>query len=118
MVEEVGNGPGGIASVVSALLALYIKIPALFSLVLVLLGIAATCYWTIGLAISLEFGNEQDRPTYVGMSNTLISPSTKIAPLIGGFLADTFGYLVTFITSAVFGLIAVVTLGVLVKDPA
>lgn len=109
---------GGIASILSAVLALYIKIPTLFSLVFILFGIAATCYWTIGLAISLEFGNEQNRPVYVGMSNTLISPSTIIAPLAGGLLADAFGYPVTFITSAVFGLIAVVTLAVLVRDPA
>jgi MFS family permease len=109
---------GGIASVISAILAILIKNPTLFSLVFILFGIAATCYWTIGLAISLEFGNEKDRPTYVGMSNTLIAPATIIAPLVGGLLADSFGYPVTFITSAVFGMIAVITLGMLVKDPA
>jgi MFS family permease len=109
---------GGIAAVISAMLALFIQNPMLFSLVFVLFGIAATCFWTIGLAISLEFGNEQDRPTYVGMSNTLISPSAIIAPLLGGFLADTYGYPVTFITSAIFGLIAVITLALLVKDPS
>ena len=51
------------------------------------------------------------------MSNTLIAPSTMLAPLLGGFLADSFGYPVTFITSAVFGLIAVVTLMLMVNDP-
>ncbi len=109
---------GGVAAILSALLALLIKDSTLFSLVFILEGIALTCYWTIGLAISLEFGNEYDRPTYVGMTNTLVSPSTILAPLVGGFLADSFGYPTSFVTSAVCGLIAVFTLGVLVKDPS
>jgi MFS family permease len=109
---------GGIAAVISAILALMIHDPILFSLVFILNGIANTGFWTIGLAISLEFGEEKDRPTYVGMSNSLISPSTILAPLLGGFLADAFGYPVTFVVSAVFGILAVITLSVLVKDPA
>jgi len=109
---------GGSAAILSALLALLIKDSTLFSLVFILEGIALTCYWTIGLAISLEFGNEHDRPTYVGMTNTLVSPSTILAPLVGGFLADAFGFPITFVTSAACGLIAVFTLGILVKDPS
>lgn len=108
---------GGIAAAISAILALVIKNPALFSLVFILNGIANTCFWTMGLAISLEFGNEIDKPTYVGMSNSLISPSTILAPLMGGLLADAFGYPTTFIVSALFGLISVITLSILVKDP-
>jgi MFS family permease len=109
---------GGIAAAISAILALVIKDSALFALVFILNGVANTCFWTMGLAISLEFGSEADKPTYVGMSNSLISPSTILAPLIGGLLADAFGYPVTFIFSAIFGIIAVVTLSILVKDPA
>jgi MFS family permease len=108
---------GGVASVFSAILALVIKDPGLFSLVFILNGIAATCFWTIGLAISFEFGKESQRPTYVGMSNSLIAPSTILAPLMGGFLADSFGYPTTFVVSAVFGVISIFTLIALVKDP-
>ena len=109
---------GGLAAATSSLLALIIKDTTAFSLVFILYGISATCFWTIGMAISLEFGNEQDRPTYVGMTNTLISPSTILVPLLGGFLADFFGYPVTFIVSAFFGIISAMTLAWLVKDPA
>jgi MFS family permease len=109
---------GGACAVVSALLALTVTNPNLFALVFILNGIANTSYWTIGMTISLEFGNEVTRPTYVGMSNTLIAPSTILAPLLGGVLADIFSYPVTFIVSAVFGILAAVMLGLLVKDPA
>ena len=109
---------GGITAVASAILALIIKDPALFSLVFILNGIANTCFWTIGLAISLEFGQESNRPTYVGMSNSLIAPSTILAPFLGGLLADGFGYHMTFIVSALLGLISIITLSMLVKDPA
>ncbi len=108
---------GSLSSAVSALLALVIKDSNLFAIPFILFGIAATAFWTIGITISLEFGEEIQRPTYVGMANTLISPATILAPLIGGILADSLGYPVTFITSAVLALISAVILVVLVKDP-
>ena len=108
---------GSAVSSISAILALLIKQPDLFALVFILMGIGGTAFWTIGLTISLEFGTEEQRPTYVGMANSLIAPSAILAPLLGGFLADSFGYPVTFIASAVFGLIAMMTLAALVNDP-
>jgi MFS family permease len=108
---------GSAVSALSAVLALLIKNPDLFVLVFILMGIGGTAFWTIGLTISLEFGPESQRPTYVGMANTLIAPSAIIAPLLGGFLADAFGYPVTFIVSAIFGVISMLTLTLLVKDP-
>ncbi len=108
---------GSAVSALSAILALLIKQPDLFVLVFILMGIGGTAFWTIGLTISLEFGTETQRPTYVGMANTLIAPSAILAPLFGGFLADSFGYPVTFMTSAIFGVISMVTLSLLVKDP-
>ena len=106
---------GSAASILSAVLALVIKQPDLFAIVFILMGIGNTAFWTIGITMSLEFGSEEQRPTYVGMANTLISPSTILAPLLGGFLADSFGYPVTFLISAIFGSIAIVIMVILVK---
>jgi MFS family permease len=108
---------GSAVSAISAVLALIIKQPELFVLVFILMGIGGAAFWTIGLTISLEFGTEAQRPTYVGMANTLIAPSAILAPLLGGFLADSFGYPVTFIASAIFGLISMITLSLMVNDP-
>jgi MFS family permease len=108
---------GSISAAASACIALVVKEADLFYLVFILTGIAATAFWTIGITISLEFGDESQRPTYVGMANTLISPATMLAPLLGGLLADSFGYSVTFITSAALALVSSLILVVLVKDP-
>ncbi len=108
---------GSLSSAASALLALIIRDTNLFALVFILFGVAATAFWTIGITISLEFGEEIQRPTYVGMANTMISPATILAPLIGGILADSLGYPVTFVTSAVLALVSTVVLAALVRDP-
>ena len=108
---------GTLSTAGSAILALLIKDLNWFSLVFILTGVASTAFWTIGITISLEFGDESQRPTYVGMANTLISPATILAPLIGGVLADGFGYATTFITSSVVAIIAGIILILLVHDP-
>ena len=87
-----------------------------FYLVFILDGIANTAFWTIGMAFSMDFGPEDERPTYVGMSNTLIAPATILAPFLGGWLADKSGYPATFITSAVMGLLTAVLLHFFVHD--
>lgn len=108
---------GSFVAATSSVLAFLIKDPAWFALVFICSGIAGTAYWTIGLTLSLEFGEESQRPTYVGMANTLIAPATILAPLLGGLLADSLGYPVMFITSAVFALGATIVLLFLVRDP-
>lgn len=109
---------GSLCSVLSAVFALFIKDANLFSIVFILCGVANTAFWTIGMTLSLEFGDESLRPTYVGMSNTLIAPSTILAPLLGGILADAFGYSTTFIVSIVLGIISVFVLTAFVRDPS
>jgi MFS family permease len=83
----------------------------------ILSGLASVAYWTIGMAITVEFGNEETRPTYIGLSNTLVAPATIIAPLIGGWIADAAGFQTTFMVSAVGGVIIAILLLWLVRDP-
>ena len=85
--------------------------------VFILSGLANVAYWTIGMAITMEFGSEETRPTYIGLSNTLVAPFTIIAPLIGGWIAQTAGFQTTFMVSAVGGLVIAVLLFWLVRDP-
>ncbi len=85
--------------------------------VFILSGLANVAYWTIGMAITVEFGSEATRPTYIGLSNTLVAPFTIIAPLIGGWIAETAGFQATFMVSAVGGLVIAVLLFWLVRDP-
>jgi MFS family permease len=108
---------GALATSVSALLAWLAPSLSWFVVVFILAGIANTAFWTITMAMILDFGTEAERPTYVGMANTLISPGAILAPLLGGWLADAAGYPVTFITAAVAGIITALLLMFLVRDP-
>jgi MFS family permease len=80
-------------------------------------GLANVAYWTIGMAMTVEFGTEAERPIYIGMSNTLIAPATILAPLLGGVIADMAGYQTTFMISVIGGLLAAAMLVFLIKDP-
>lgn len=88
-----------------------------FYLVMILTGIAYTALWTIMIAFTLQFGTDQSRPTYVGMANTLIAPFTILAPLLGGWLANLTSYQTVFAVSFGFGLVSILALHFLVKDP-
>jgi MFS family permease len=108
---------GAVATSISALLAWQAPGLSWFVVVFILAGIANTAFWTITMAMVLDFGTEIERPTYVGMANTLISPGAILAPLLGGWLADTAGYPVTFITAAFAGVITAGILIFLVREP-
>lgn len=109
---------GSVAALFSAGLAAIAPNLSWFVVIFILAGIANTIFWTIGLAFSLEFGTEEERPTYVGLANTLIAPSAILAPLLGGLLADNFSYPTTFFTSAVFSLISALFIIAFVKNPS
>jgi MFS family permease len=108
---------GAIAASLSALTALLAPSLGWFVLVYILAGIANVAIWTIGLAMMLEFGQEAERPVYIGMANTLIAPVTILAPILGGWLADSVSFQATFLVSTVSGLITAGILHTLLRDP-
>lgn len=87
-------------------------------LAFVLAGIGNVGIWTIGMTMTVEFGTDQDRPFYIGLVNTLISPAALIAPFIGGILADAVGFEATFTLAAVASIITALILLVVVRDPS
>jgi predicted MFS family arabinose efflux permease len=106
------------AALISALIAAFSPSLGWFYVVFILTGIANTAFWTVGIAYSLEFGPEEERPIYVGMANTLIAPAAILAPMLGGWLADLTGYKITFIVSALASLVTILILHCLLRDPA
>jgi MFS family permease len=88
-----------------------------FYLVFAISALANVAYWTIGMVLVVEFGSEAERPMYIGMSNTLVAPFTIIAPILGGWIADVFGYQTTFMLSAIGGVVVTLMMIFLVKDP-
>ena len=66
---------------------------------------------------AMEFGPEEDRPTYIGMSKTLTGPFFLLAPLIGGSLVQFWGYKSMFLTALILSIISFSIIKFLVKDP-
>jgi MFS family permease len=108
---------GALAAAVSASLAWLAPDMTWFYLVFILAGVANVAFWTTGITLTLEFGTEAERPAYIGLANTLVAPGTILAPLVGGWLADSAGYPAAFLASAVCGLFTALILHVTVQDP-
>jgi MFS family permease len=113
MVMEIG----ALAAAASASLAWWAPDMAWFYLVFILAGVANVAFWTIGITLTLEFGAEAERPAYIGLANTLVAPGTILAPLVGGWLADSAGYPAAFLASVASGLLTALILHVMVQDP-
>ncbi len=108
---------GTVATIVGMLLAMGAQGVAWFYPIFILAGVANVAAWTVPLSMTLEFGTESQRPAYIGLSNTLVAPSTFIAPILAGFLIDTVSYEVAFLASAIAGIATLLVLVVGVKDP-
>jgi MFS family permease len=76
----------------AALVAWVAPSTAWLALTFVLLGAYLAAESVSSLIIILEFCAPQDRPTYIGLTNTLLAPVFILAPLIGGWLATIAGY--------------------------
>jgi MFS family permease len=107
---------GALSGFLSVLIALLAEDINWFYLVMVFSGIASTAFYTIVLAYSLEFGTESERATYVGLGNTLIAPFAIIAPLLGGWMADAFGFSSTFTLAAVAGILTFLILQLFMQE--
>jgi MFS family permease len=108
---------GAVAAMFSSMLAWSASSITWFFPIFFLSGLANVSIWTTGMAMTVDFSNEADRPFYIGLSQTLTAPATIIAPLIGGWIADTTGFMPTFAIST---LLSIVMMGILilaVKDP-
>jgi MFS family permease len=107
---------GMIAAAVSAGIAIWAPSVGWFYLVYALAGIANVAVWTIALAMTLEFGQEHEKPSYIGMANTLIAPTAFFIPLFAGWLADNAGYQAAFLATAIGAIATMLVLGFIMQD--
>jgi MFS family permease len=108
---------GAFAVVISSAVAWFAPSIHWFYLVFIMTGLANVSYWTIGMAMTVQYGTEAERPVYIGLSNTLIAPATIIAPLLGGWIVDSAGFIPTFSISIALSIVMICILIFLVKDP-
>ena len=53
-----------------------------------------------------EFTGFENRPTYIGLANTIPGVAGTLAPLIGGWLAGAVSYQAMFVLAAVIGIVS------------
>jgi len=108
---------GAASAVLSSLLAWFAPSLAWFFPIFVLTGFSNVAIWTNGMTMSVDFGGESERPFYIGLAQTLTAPATIVAPLIGGWIADTWGFVSTFAWSMMLSIVMLGILIFLVKEP-
>jgi MFS family permease len=102
------------ASLVIAILA---KSPQPFYVVFALQGIFLATSFLSGTNIIFEFCKPEVRPTYIGLSNTVIGIVAGLGPILGGLIAGWLNYTWLFGIAAVLSLIGFATLRFLVIEP-
>jgi MFS family permease len=108
---------GAVAAAVSSFLAWMAPSLAWFFPIFILSGFANVSIWMNGMTMATTFSDEMDRPFYIGLAQTLTAPATMIAPILGGWIADTQGFGVTFALSMILSVVMLGTLVFIIKDP-
>ncbi len=108
---------GALASSASAGIAWLAPSADWLYLAVVLASMGVVAIWTLPIPFMVRFGNDFERPYYIGLANTFIAPATILAPILGGWLADVVGFQATFLVSVVSGLVTAVLLVFALKDP-
>jgi MFS family permease len=86
-------------------------------LTFVLLGAYLSAEWVSSLNIILEFCDPSDRPTYIGLTNTLLALPVVLAPLLGGWLATLIGFPGLMITATIVAACGTLLLAFWVVEP-
>jgi MFS family permease len=60
--------------------------------VFILMGFAQSGYQLSGYTLVFAFSTPAERPTYIGVANTVLTPVGAIGPILAGVLADLAGY--------------------------
>lgn len=104
-------------SLLSLILAIVAPSPVWFFPVFFLRGAVNAGTFISGISIVYEFTGAENRPTYIGLANTIPGAVAAIAPLIGGWLVGLTSYKTMFIFSLVFGAASWILLRYVVKEP-
>ncbi|HEY9075273.1 MAG TPA: MFS transporter [Anaerolineaceae bacterium] len=104
-------------NVVSLLLAVLAPSPWWFFVIFFLRGAVNAGAFISGISIVYEFTDPENRPTYIGLANTIPGVAAAIAPLIGGWLAGVLNYQFMFILSLIIGIASLLLLRFRVQEP-
>lgn len=101
----------------ATLMLLNLHEPAAIFAAFALLGASLSGYMMAANTMILEFGNRDDLPMRIAVSATAESITATAGPLVGGVVAEFYGYDVVFMASLGFLVSAFVILVLAVRDP-
>ena len=104
-------------SVGSIVLAIFAPNPLWFYPIFFLRGAIMAGTFISGVSIVMEFTSPENRPTYIGLANTVPGVAGSLAPLIGGLLAGAVSYQWMFSLSAGIGIASWILMRFTVREP-
>jgi MFS family permease len=104
-------------STLTLVLAILSPNPLWFFPIFFLRGAVNAGTFISGISIVYEFTDAENRPTYIGLANTIPGIVASLAPLIGGWLAGAISYRAMFFLSALIGAASWVVLRFEVHEP-
>jgi MFS family permease len=104
-------------TLVSLIMAFFAPNATWFYPVFFLRGAAYAAAFISSIAIVMEFTQPENRPTYIGLANTIPGLASTLAPLLGGWLAKTTGYPALFLISAAIAAISLFMIRWTVTEP-
>lgn len=108
---------GASALVLGNIVGFFAQSPFLYTVSFIGMGLFLAAEMVSRMNITLEFCKPEDRPTFIGITNTVVAPSVAIAPIIGGVIAGLLGYRGLIGLGAGVLLIAVAGMVFAVSDP-
>ena len=108
---------GSVGAAASALGALWAYGFWAYAVIFLLLGLNISAVTLAGFTVITDFGPVSRRPTYVALASVSYAPFAIGAPLIGGVVADRWGYPPVFIISGIAGAMAMLAFQFWVPAP-
>ena len=108
---------GATLAILAAVAATFADSTNVFYAVFALTGASLSADMIARLSIVLEFSEPEERPTYIGLTNTVKAPFAIAAPMLGGMLGDRFQLPFVFLLTAGIVFMGLLVLLLMVKDP-
>jgi MFS family permease len=106
-----------IAALLCVLAVNFLEFQAGVFLAFGLMGLSSSGAMLGDFSLAMEFGPVAERPTYIGLARALTAPALLIAPVLGGWIAQTWSYPALFAVSLGFVVVGLGILSLFVKDP-
>ncbi len=107
----------GISGIIAAFLAVLFPSLLIYYVIFFLLGILISGLQISSLNIVFEFSPQGLVPLYTAVSQVSLTPLSSVIPLMGGLIADRFGYITNYWLAGSLGLVSLIGLSLYVKNP-